>query len=161
MRRTLTDRIVALAQSHDLLAEEQGKGVPLAQIIERVISPYARHDRVVLSGKPVRLPANTVEMLGLAFHELATNAAKHGALSGRKGRVEITWTTRCASKASYLLEIIWRERGGPPVVAPTRRGFGSRLLERGIPHDFGGTVTLHFHPEGLECRIGLPVASGG
>jgi two-component sensor histidine kinase len=159
VRRTLTDRIVALAQSHDLLAGEQCEGMPLAQVIERVLSPYGGSDRAVLSGADIRLPANTVEMLGLAFHELATNAAKHGALSVSRGRVEITWTTRRASKVSVLLEIVWREHDGPPVVPPTRRGFGSRLLERGIPHDFGGTATLDFYPEGLECRISLPVTS--
>jgi len=161
VRRTFTDRIVALAQSHDLLAGEHSDGVPLARVIERAVSPYGGSDRVASSGALVRLPVNAVEMLGLAFHELATNAAKHGALSVPEGRVEIDWTLRRAQNGSHLLEIVWREHDGPPALPPARRGFGRRLLERGIPHDLGGTVTLHFRPEGLECQICLPVAARG
>jgi two-component sensor histidine kinase len=116
---------------------------------------------VEASGPAVRLAADIIEMLNLAFHELATNAAKHGALSVPEGRVEVSWTLRRTGKGTRLVEIGWRERGGPPVTPPKRRGFGSRLLERGLAQKVGGTVTLDFRPEGLECRIGLPIAVGG
>lgn len=159
VQTAFTDRIVALAQSHDLLLGEHCDGVPLMRVIERAVLPYGGADRTVLSGAPVRLPANTVEMLSLAFHELATNAAKHGALSVPQGRVEVCWTTRRVQNGPHLLEIVWHEHDGPVVVPPASRGFGSRLLERGLPYEFDGAVTLHFRPEGLECRISLPVAT--
>lgn len=115
---------------------------------------------MALDGLPVRLAADAVEMLNLAFHELATNAAKHGALSAPEGRVEVSWALRRTDTGAQLVEIDWRERGGPPVTPPRRRGFGSRLLEHGLMQKFGGTVRLDFPPAGLECHICLPVAAG-
>jgi PAS domain S-box-containing protein len=159
VQEALLRRLMALAGSHDLLVRGGWEGAPLHEIVGRALTPYGT-GRVMLSGPPVRLVAGTVEMLNLAFHELATNAAKHGALSVSNGRVEVTWSLRRSGKRSRLVEIEWRERGGPPVTPPERRGFGSRLLERGLGQKFGGTVRLDFDPEGLECRIWLPVLVG-
>jgi two-component sensor histidine kinase len=112
---------------------------------------------VMVTGPPVRLAPNAVVTLNLAFHELATNAAKYGALSAPEGHVEVTWTLRRPRKKEPIVEIVWRERGGPPVRPPERRGFGSRLLERGLAQEFGGKVRLDFAPEGVECHICLPL----
>lgn len=95
--------------------------------------------------------------LNLAFDELATNAAEYGALSVSDGCVERSWSLRQSADAVPLVETAWRERGGPPVRRPERRGFGSRLLERGLTQEFGGTVRLDFAPAGLECDICLPL----
>jgi two-component sensor histidine kinase len=108
----------------------------------------------------VRLPPSAVEELGLAFHELATNATKYGAWSVPGGRVELRWSLRRSQSGSAIVNIVWRERGGPPVAPPTSRGFGSRLLERGLARSFRGTVRLNFRPEGVECHICLPVSPG-
>lgn len=159
VQEALLRRLMALADSHDLLVRGGWEGAALDEIVERALMPYGS-GRVVVTGPPARLAAGTVEMLNLAFHELATNAAKHGALSVPDGRVEVFWSLRRNGKRARLVEIDWRERGGPPVTPPERRGFGSRLLERGLAQKFGGTVKLDFHPEGLECRICLPVLVG-
>jgi PAS domain S-box-containing protein len=158
VQMAFTDRLIALARSHDLLLRGGWEGALLADVVERALSPYGGPGRAQLGGPPVMLPPNAVEMLGLAFHELATNAAKHGALSVPKGRVEVRWSLRRARSGTRLVDIVWREQDGPPVVPPTSRGFGSRLLERGLTHDFGSSVKLDFRPEGLECRLCLPVA---
>ena len=88
----------------------------------------------------------------MAMHELATNAVKYGALSNDKGRVDVAWRIDAGQ-----LRIEWRESGGPPVSPPTRRGFGSRLVERGLAGELGGSAVMHFNPEGLFCVINAPL----
>lgn len=160
VQETLLQRLMALAGSHDLLIRGGWEGASLTDVVERALSPYGGSDRVMVDGPPARLAADAVEMLNLAFHELATNAAKHGALSVPEGRVEVSWALRRTGRGTRLVEIDWRERDGPPVTPPKRQGFGSRLLERGLAQKVGGTVKLDFRPEGLECHICLPVAVG-
>ncbi len=160
VQKMLLQRLVALAGSHDLLTRGGWGSASLTDVVERALSPYAGSGRVRSDGPPVRLAADAVEMFSLAFHELATNAAKYGALSVPKGQVEVSWALRRSGKGTRRVDIDWRERGGPTVTPPRRQGFGSRLLERGLAQKFGGTVKLDFHPEGLECRICLPVALG-
>ena len=160
VERVLTDRLQALARSHDLLVHDRWDGAPLTEVAERALAPYGEPDRVQLSGPPVRLPASAVEELGLAFHELATNATKDGAWSAPGGRVELRWSLRRAQRGSAIVDIVWRERGGPTVAPPTSRGFGSRLLERGLARSFGGSVRLDFRPQGVECHICLPISPG-
>ncbi|MDB5415285.1 MAG: histidine kinase [Rubritepida sp.] len=154
------DRIAALARSHDLLLRGRGEGALLAEVVERALSPYCGADRAELGGPPVKLPAELVEVFGLAFHELGTNAAKHGALSVPVGRIEVRWALRRVVGGPPSIDIVWRESGGPPVVPPASRGFGSQLLERGLTHTSGGSVKMHFRPEGLECQISLPIMTG-
>ncbi len=157
VRETFTDRLLALARSHDLLIHHAWDGALLAEVVERALLPYGGAERAAVDGPPVRLPAGAVEMLGLAFHELATNAAKYGALSASEGRIEVGWNLRRAVSGTRLADIVWREHDGPAVTSPLTRGFGSRLLERGVVQDLGGMVKLDFRPEGLECRICLPI----
>ncbi len=152
-------RLLALARSHDLLIQGDWERAPLAEIVEHALAPYGGQGRVTVSGPPVQLPANTVEMLCLAFHELATNAAKHGALSVPEGGVDVRWTAERDGCGISAVDIMWQEHDGPPVVPPAGRGFGSRLLERGLMQSFGGMVHLAFKPDGLRCRIRLPTAA--
>jgi PAS domain S-box-containing protein len=154
---TLLKRLVALAGSHDLLTRGGWEGASLTDIAQRALSAYGGSGRVEAGGPPVRLAADGVEVLGLVLHELATNAAKHGALSVPEGCVEVSWTLRRTTRGSRVVEIVWRERGGPPVAPPKHQGFGTRLLERGLAQKLGGTVKLDFRRAGLECRICLPV----
>jgi PAS domain S-box-containing protein len=159
VQETLLRRLMALAGSHDLLVSGGWESASLADVLQRALSPYAGPGRVRSGGPPARLAADAVGMLNLAFHELATNAAKYGALSVAEGHVEVSWTLRRTGRDLRLVEIDWRERGGPPVTPPGRQGFGSRLLERGLARRVGGKVRLDFRPEGLECHICLPVVA--
>jgi len=154
----LDARLNALALSHELLTRNQWHGAALTEVVERALLPYGDGERGNLNGPLVWLPARAAEMLGLAFHELATNAAKYGALSVADGRVDVSWNLNIAGSGTRLLHLVWRERGGPPATSPTHQGFGLRLLEQGIVQDLDGTLKLAFHPEGLECHLCLPVA---
>ncbi|WP_237180487.1 HWE histidine kinase domain-containing protein [Roseomonas haemaphysalidis] len=154
----LDARLNALALSHELLTRNQWHGAALTEVVERALLPYGDGERGNLKGPLVWLPARAAEMLGLAFHELATNAAKYGALSVADGQVDVSWNLNIAGSGTRLLHLVWRERGGPPATSPTHQGFGLRLLEQGIVQDLDGTLKLAFHPEGLECHLCLPVA---
>ncbi|NOG74169.1 sensor histidine kinase [Roseicella sp. DB1501] len=160
-RKAFDARLLALARAHDMLARGGWEGAPLREVIERTLEPYATDGeagRVSADGPPVLLAPNAAVTLNLALHELATNAAKYGSLSARGGRVDVTWTLgRRFNDDVPAVEIHWRERGGPPVRPPERRGFGSRLLERALPYESGGEVRLDFAPQGVECRIRLPL----
>ncbi len=154
-REAFGARLRVLARSHDMLIRGHWEDAPLRQVIEDSLKAYDEEPgRTSVEGPPALLPANRVVMASLVFHELATNAVKHGALSAPGGRVHVAWTVDAGSGAGRA-EITWRERGGPAVTPPERRGFGSQLLQQGAAFD--GTVRLDFQPEGLECRIVLPL----
>ncbi|WP_246526443.1 HWE histidine kinase domain-containing protein [Plastoroseomonas hellenica] len=156
---TLEKRLCAMARSHDMLVRGGWDGAPLPEIVQGALSPYGGSGHVEASGPPVHLAAGMVEILSLALHELATNAAKHGALSAPEGSVSVCWTLRRTGRDTRLVEIDWLERGGPPVVRPARRGFGMQLLQHALGQGFGGTVELDFCRDGLRCRICLPVGT--
>ncbi len=166
-------RMVALAAAHDLLTREHWEGAPLTELVRTALAPHAGKadgpsaaPRVSVAGPPVRLAPETALALSMAMHELATNAAKHGALSRPGGRVEVRWRVEPAAGDAAeggALALEWSERGGPPVPGPpARRGFGSRLIERGLPAQLGrgGTVEMEFAPGGLRCRIRGPLRPG-
>lgn len=157
-RASFVPRLIALALSHSFLCSNHSAGSTLDEVVRRCLLPQMDDSgRVTVIGPEVLLSAPIVPTLGLAFHELATNATKHGALSGPAGQVEVTWQLRPgATEEERAVEILWREQGGPPVRAPTRRGFGSRLLEHGLQRR-GGLVRLDFAPGGLECHMWLPL----
>ena len=153
-------RLRALARSHDMLFRSGWDGAPIREVIERALEPYAGPPgRVALEGMPIRLSSAVAVSLSLVFHELATNAAKHGALSVPVGGVQVTWTRRRGESGMQLLEVVWREHDGPPVRPPARQGFGSRLLARSLQHEFGCLVQHDFLPAGVECRICLPLTA--
>ena len=158
---TFGARLMALARSHDVLIRSGWEDAPLRDVIEGALAAYSGDPgRIAVEGLPVLLAANLVMTVSLAFHELATNALKHGALSVPDGSVNVAWTTDPAMRSARQVRIAWRERGGPPVERPERRGFGSQLLEQGIRSQAGGTVQLDFQPKGLECHICLPLGTG-
>ena len=124
-------------------------GVDLRQILEMEMEPYDS-SRIALQGEPVALFAKLPTVLALVFHELATNAAKYGALSAPGGRLEVSWRV-----AGDEIAVEWVESGGPEVTVPKRRSFGSNLIERSLG-GFGGSAKLEFAPGGVICRMALP-----
>ncbi len=154
-------RLAALARSHDILIRGGWKDAPLREVIEGALSAYGGGPgRITLDGASVLLAPHLVVTLTLAFHELATNAAKHGALSAPSGSVSVAWTISAARKGVRRVDIVWRERGGPPVQPPKRHGFGSNLLQKTVGSQSGITMRQEFPPEGVECRISLPSGPG-
>ena len=153
-----TARIMALAKANDLLTGEHWVGASLRDVVRMSLDTYfgGEPDRYELSGPLVRLSPKTALSLSMALHELATNATKYGAGSNKTGRIVVTWTLTPAA-GEERLRLTWRETGGPPVAPPPRRGFGSRLIERGLAAELGGEVRLDFAPEGLTCVIDAPL----
>jgi len=147
-------RVRALAQTHGRLAEASWSGVSLEMLVADETAPY-RDDRgnVRIAGPRIQLNAKSAVSLGMAFHELTTNAAKYGALSRKEGSLEVTWSVTTDRE----LRIRWQECGGPPVQAPQRRGFGRLLLERALRSDLDAEVKLDFAPVGLECIMTFPL----
>jgi PAS domain S-box-containing protein len=152
--RSFERRVRALAQTHGRLAEASWSGVSLEMLLADETAPY-RDDRgnVRLAGPAIQLNPKSAVSLGMAFHELTTNAAKYGALSTKTGKLEVTWSTT----TDRDLRIRWRESGGPAVQLPERRGFGRLLLERALRADLDAEVQLDFAPTGLECLITFPL----
>lgn len=151
-------RIMALSRANDLLTGENWEGASLAEVVATAAEAHAGDEaaRITANGPLVRLSPKTSLSLAMAIHELATNAAKYGALSNATGRVRIDWRIDDAEK-SPRLHFEWRESGGPAVQQPQRRGFGSKLIERGLAAELGGGVDLRFEPEGLACTIDAPL----
>ncbi len=132
-------------------------------ILERSLRPFrADQGRIHLAGPDAKLEPRAAIGLALAIHELATNAAKYGALSGDGGRVDLRWDI-VRSSAGPRLHLSWTESGGPPVEPPSRRGFGSRMIERALADELGGAATLSFEPAGVCFTLDAPyiVADGG
>ena len=154
-------RITALSQAHNLMTDSSWKGTSLRDIVDRVLTPYSdiQHPRHELAGDEVRVGSKYAVSLLMAFHELATNAAKYGALSNAGGRVSVSWALSQPPQPPALT-IEWREIGGPPVKTRRRRGFGSRLID-GLAGETSGTVQHNFEREGVVCTITLPVPPAG
>lgn len=148
-------RLMALSATHDLLTASAWRGAGLRDVIAREFGPHGA-ERYRLDGPDVDLSPEEAVALGMLFHELTTNAAKYGALSTSEGCVRVTWSLE-PEAGQNCLRITWIERDGPPVTAPARRGFGSRLIERSLKGGIGGGACLIFEPEGVTCRISLPL----
>ena len=169
-REAIEARLFALAHSHELLTREAWTGASLRDVVVSALRPFdpAVHDRsggssghaagriAIVGEGDVRLAPRAVLTLSIALHELATNAVKYGALSADMGRVLIDWIKQAAPDGD-LLALRWREVGGPPVAPPTRKGFGLRMIERGLAHELGGEVRLDYRPDGLVCRASIPI----
>ena len=152
---SLTGRIRALSATHDLLSQSDWADAPIAEIVRSELAPYMSDGdgHVELSGPAINLAPNDAMSLGLAIHELATNAAKYGALNSAAGRVFIAWHL----VAPDVAELHWRETGGPQVQPPSKRGFGRDLLEKIVAHELQSKVDLRFDPAGVECTLRVPV----
>ena len=149
----LDGRIGALSNAHRLLASSRWEGADLNRLVEEEFAPYRAggNERVSPRGPIVLLPPATAQTIALALHELATNAAKYGALSDELGRVDLSWRTEPGK-----LELIWVESGGPKITPPTRRGYGSRAIVAGIERQLGGIVDFDWQAGGLCCTLSLP-----
>nr|WP_295373644.1 HWE histidine kinase domain-containing protein [uncultured Sphingosinicella sp.] len=141
-------RLLALSQAHNMLTEQNWEGAPLQRVVAEATQHLADRNRMKVEGEDLWLAPRAALALSLALHELSTNAAKYGALSSDKGRVEVSWRTD-----GDRLRLVWKERDGPIVEQPIGRGFGSRLIERGLTADLGGTANLSFEPDGVRCTI--------
>jgi two-component sensor histidine kinase/CheY-like chemotaxis protein len=146
-------RIQALARAHSLLSESRWRGANIADLMQEELAPYRtlRFDRVRIAGKSLSLEPSTAQALALALHELATNAAKYGALSLPSGGVQVDWELKGAR-----LELRWRESGGPPVDETAPGGFGIRVIKASVETQLGGTVEFDWRHEGLQCAIAIP-----
>jgi len=151
----LTGRVRALSATHDLLSQREWSDALVHDVVTSELAPYldTEDPHAEISGPEALLAPNDAMSLGLALHELATNAAKYGALSVPEGRVTVTWRLPTPDRC----EVVWRERGGPPVVAPTRRGFGLELIERIVSRELNAPIDLRFEPGGLVCTLTVPL----
>ena len=151
-------RLQALANSHDLLVQESWHGASLRELVRLELGPYATRSQAQVSteGPDLVLKPEAAQGLGLALHELAENAAKYGALSNAGGRVVLTWR-RLPALEGHGVELIWSESNGPSVRAPERRGFGTLVIERNLARSLDAEVELSFPPEGVRCRVVIPV----
>jgi PAS domain S-box-containing protein len=152
---TLSSRIQALDAANDLLINGRWESAEMRDLVDRALAPFgsASTDRFRVAGPTLRVPPKVAVGLALALHELATNAAKYGALSSVDGHVELAWTMR----DDAVLEIRWEEVGGPPVEPPTRTGFGSQLIKRVLASEIGGSVELDYPASGVRFTAIAPL----
>ena len=158
-REKFEGRLGALAEAHNLLSTEKWQGSELADVIGRVLQPYLLNnpERVRMFGPVVPLSPRLAVVLSMILHEIATNAAKYGALSNDTGTVVLDWEL-VEESTGRQLRLIWTEAGGPPVTAPVQRGFGSRLIEHALRCG-SEKGRFEFTPEGLVCSLSIPGAS--
>jgi PAS domain S-box-containing protein len=149
-------RLIALSRAHNLLTEQNWEGAGLERVVRDSVEHLAGDCRFRIEGPGLWLAPRSALALALALHELGTNAAKYGALSVDGGVVDVVW-----QEADGIFRLDWKERGGPAVVAPTRRGFGSRLIEQGLGADLGGEARIAFEPDGLRCTVEAAVSEIG
>jgi PAS domain S-box-containing protein len=152
-------RLAGLADAHSLLSDAKWQGAELSDLIIAELSPWqdAGGGRLHLAGPPVVLAPKAALTLGMVFHELATNAVKHGALSTENGRIEVRWSIE-NQPGRRDLRVAWSEFEGPSVQPPSRRSFGTQLIERSVAYELAGEVRLDFRAEGLCCELGVPLA---
>lgn len=157
--RRFTDRLQGLAGSHDLLSAVEYKGASLLALIRSQLSHYEDlfGSRIVLDGEDLTIKAEAAQNIGVALHELSTNAAKYGALSNESGIVRITWSV--VAEAPQLLKLLWHESGGPPVLAPTRRGFGRVVMDRITGQALDGKSEIRFDTDGVIWSLVAPTKS--
>ena len=153
LKHAIEGRVQALANIHTLFIQSRWIGAELSNIAEQELAPYLQDGeaRARIDGPNLVLEPNTAQAIAVVLHELATNAAKYGALSVAEGSVEVTWSRA----ADGLLVLRWTERGGPPVKPPMRQGFGTRVMERMIRGSLKGKMRFDWRAEGLACEIAL------
>lgn len=150
------ERLSALAAAHTALSDANWDGAQIDEVIRRGVSILGRDtDRVTMTGPEATLAAGPTVPLVLALHELSTNALKYGALSQEEGTIDIRWTL---IPETGWIDLLWRERGGPVVTLPERKGFGSRLITDAVSRQLGGVAELSYDPSGVTCHITFPIA---
>ncbi len=159
-QKAISTRLQGLGKSIEALAKEQWAGVRLRRVIEIHLSTFEAGDRLLVSGEDFMLKAEAVQNLGLVLHELATNSVKYGALSVPQGRVRIRWDDIAPEDDGVpKIRLVWEESGGPLVTEPSRKGFGTTIIQRHAVAAFGGQVDVEFRPEGLVWRLVAPRAN--
>jgi PAS domain S-box-containing protein len=163
IRESIESRLLALSRSHDLLTRENWEGAGLLDLLIEVLEPFGvaddRAERIVITGENIRISPKAALALGIAFHELATNAVKYGAFSNDAGSIHIGWRTDPTPEGNWLI-LHWQEKDGPPVTPPSRKGFGSQVIERGLAYELDGTVHLEYRADGVICTINVPAPRG-
>src|SRR5262245_27276345 len=152
----LDGRIRSMTTTHELLSSGRWEGVSLAELVRRELAPYATPNNTEINGPGVLLKPESAQAMAMVLHELATNAAKYGALSTKNGRVSIRWDRHLNGHPRSHLVFTWQELGGPPVFALGKSSYGTSTIRDLIPYEFGGTVDLVLAPEGVQCRLELP-----
>jgi two-component sensor histidine kinase len=160
-REKFEGRLGALAEAHNLLSTEKWQGSELQDVVKRVLQPYLLNnpERMKMFGPHVPLSPRVAVILSMIVHEIATNAAKYGALSNDSGTVTVDWEV-ITENATRKLRLIWTEAGGPHVTAPVQRGFGSRLIERSARDQLGGEATVDFLPRGVVYTVTCTLEDG-
>lgn len=157
--RQIRERVMALSASHDLLVADEWKGTTLFELLLTQIKPFGSEDRFVIAGPPIRIRPNAVQHLGIAFHELAANAAMHGALSQPIGSVKVSWEKGQAADGTEQIMLRWEETGAPVLTSPEHRGFGTVVLERIVPLSLNGRATLDMGIDGVKWALEAPIQS--
>ena len=154
-------RMEALGRSHDLLVDCDWRGVALEDLVHSQLEPFLdlASDRVTVNGPALLLMPKAVQELGLALHELATNASKFGALSVATGKIDIAWTVHRGGAGKPSFSMTWRETGGPPIGPPVRKGFGSTAITSALSSSFKGKARLDYPPEGVLWELVAPTGS--
>jgi two-component sensor histidine kinase len=157
-RQAIESRLTALSRTHDLLLQANWTGARLTNVVRAAIEPYDTlgAGRFVIQGANIEVGSGAVLPLAMALNELCTNAVKYGALSNAKGRVEIT---SALDEGAQRFKLTWAEKGGPAVREPTRRNFGTRLIEHGLARQLQGDARLRFEPAGVVCEFDVPLSS--
>jgi two-component sensor histidine kinase/two-component SAPR family response regulator len=149
--QAIEGRIKALARAHTLLSDSRWDGADLATLVGEELAPYRAGDRIKFGGPDISLQPATAQGLALALHELATNAAKHGALSAPAGKINLDWQLQ-----SDALTLHWIENGGPRIAEPSSRSFGLKVIAASIEQQLGGKASFDWDPKGLRCTISIP-----
>ena len=163
IRQAIESRLLALSRSHDLLTREHWKSARLHDVISGALQPFgiaeSHANRIVIRGDNIRFPPKAALALGIAFNELATNAAKYGALSNATGSILVEWKTVTAPEGKRII-LQWREIDGPPVSPAAHHGFGSSMIERGLALELDGKIDLDYRPDGVVCTMNFPAPQG-
>ena len=154
--RAFTGRIVSLARTHALITEDKAQIASFEGLLRAELDPYNEHDRITLRGPAVILPSVLAVPMGMALHELTSNALRHGALGHPDGRVTVTWAVDDETQAPHLA-FVWSEHDGPPPALPTREGFGMRLINRILAAQTGAKVDIASDADGLRISIEVPL----
>ncbi len=153
-------RLMALSRAHSMLARDVWQGASLTEVVSETLAPYVQAEpaRITVAGPPIRLGPTAAVALGIAIHELVTNATKYGALSVPQGRVDLRWELDLEGGAQPALDLVWKERDGPRLIDTGHRGFGARLIEEGVARELSGDVALELAETGAVCRMRLPLS---
>jgi PAS domain S-box-containing protein len=159
IREDLTARLMALADAHKLLVDQNWAGADMRAIVEKALLPYETSDkrRLRTDGPDIRLSPQQAVTMALVLHEMTTNAVKYGALSTPDGYVETAWNLHYDEEGARHMTFLWEEKGGPAVAPPQRRGFGTRLIARSLGDDMGGRAEIEYAPQGVRCSVHLPL----